>query len=74
MENLGSLLSNFIRIFSETSVPFYPDMSFLELYLAFLVWSVATWVFWRFLGHLRASAYSSGRPKKETKNKKGGGD
>ena len=73
-DTLGSSLGDIVRLFSEVSVPFFPNMSFLDLYLGFLVWTAAVWLFWKFLGQLRGSGYASGKPKKASKTRKGGGD
>lgn len=66
-ETLSVLLGHITRLFSETSVPGLPDLSFLELYLALLIWSAVTWMFWGFLGQLRSSGYRAGKPKKTGK-------
>lgn len=68
LDALGTFLGDIVRLFSETHVPGFENLSFLELYLAFLIWSAVAWMFWGFLGQLRSSGYRSGRPKR----KKGG--
>lgn len=71
-DTLGTFLGDILRLFSETPVPFFEDMSFLDLYLAFLIWCAATWLFWKLLGQLRGSSYASARPKKTHKTTKKG--